>query len=207
MGFDILALSQRNRGMGANFNYGIAAASGEFILLLQDDWECIGPRDYLRRAVGVMEARREVGMVICRPHPRRIAERSRPMVGADTVRIFANDPTRPVRAVGEHGYTDWPHLKRRAFVDAVGPYKGGHRMWETELDYARRVNAQTEYFVADIVGLDAFRHIGEELSYNRGPLTARISMALERYALGRHVVALARQLKRRLVDAVEGRAR
>ena len=200
MDFDVFALSSLNRGMGANVNQGLAAASGDYILQLQDDWECVGPADYLRRAVAVMQAWPAVGMVICRHHPQRLPKREIPTIGKDLVRIFDHDPARQVRAVGQHAYTDWPHVKRRTFIEAIGPYKEGRRMWETELDYAQRVNAQTSFFIADIVGLDAFRHIGGGLSYNRGPWTARFSMALERYPIVRPLVALARQFKRRLGD-------
>jgi glycosyltransferase involved in cell wall biosynthesis len=196
MGFDVLALSPSNRGMGANVNRGIASAQGDYVLQLQDDWRCLGPPNYLRRALAVMEAHADVGMVICRPHPRDLPVVRSVQVGDDTIRIFKNDPCRTVGMVGEHGYTDWPHLKRREFIKAIGSYKEGHRMWVTELDYARRVNAQTRYAVADIVGMDAFGHIGAELSYNSGPLAGRLASKLERFAPAGPLVQVARKLKR-----------
>lgn len=198
LGFDKLAMSRTNRGLGANVNQGIAAARGDYVLQLQDDWECVGPPDYLARALAVLEANQDVGVVICRPHPRVLPMRRTAHVGNDVVRVFDNEPARTVRMVGEHGYTDWPHLKRRAFIDAIGPYRQGRRMWETELDYARRVNAQTRYYIADIVGLDAFKHIGAEVSYNTGPLAGRVAAKLERVAPLAPLVAAARKLKRRI---------
>ncbi|MGJ0507143.1 MAG: glycosyltransferase [Methylocystis sp.] len=202
MGFDVCALSPVNRGMGANVNQGIEASRGDYLLHIQDDWVCVGPPNYLRRAVAVLETNNDVGLVICRPHPRCLGERRRAEVGDDAVRIFDNDPRRQVKMVGDHAYTDWPHLKRRLFIQTIGEYKESRRMWETELDYAQRVNAQTRYFIADIVGLDAFRHIGQALSYNHGPLAGRIAAHFEKYSAIRPFVHLARRLKRRLSNSL-----
>jgi len=193
--FDKFVLSERNRGIGANVNAGIAAATSEFVLQLQDDWECVGPGDYLLRAFGVLDSFEDVGCVICRPHPARVLRWQQRSSAEDGVRVLKNEPARRVAAVGDGAYTDWPHLKRRAFINAIGPYKEGVKMWDCELDYVRRVNVQTRYSVADIVGLDAFRHIGAELSFNTGPWTGRVTAALDSFAPARPVVDVVRKVK------------
>ena len=57
-------------------------------------------------------------------------------------------------------------------------------MWETELEFSQRVNAQTEFFIADIAGMTVFEHIGAELSFNTGPWKARLAKRIERLPLG-----------------------
>ena len=53
---DVFALSPENQGLGPNNNNGIAHCKGKYILMIQDDWECFGPPDYLSNAVWVLEA-------------------------------------------------------------------------------------------------------------------------------------------------------
>src|SRR5882724_7457369 len=36
-------LGKKRRGMGANSNEGLRRCTGDYILFLQDDWECMGP--------------------------------------------------------------------------------------------------------------------------------------------------------------------
>ena len=172
------------------------------ILQLQDDWECVGPPDYLMNALRALQSFPAIGCVICRSHPARglkWSEREVPGTGA-RVRVFENEPSKQLAMVGESSYTDWPHLKTRAFVTTIGPYRERVKMWDCELDYARRVNAQSEYVIADLAGTDAFRHIGAELSYNRGARMAQMSMALSKYPITRHAVVAARSVRRRLTS-------
>ncbi|MDZ4056151.1 MAG: glycosyltransferase [Polynucleobacter sp.] len=157
-------------GLGANVNRGLAVASHDLVLQIQDDWECLGPSDYLVRAVRLLQWRSDIGMVLLNSHPH-------PQLGGDllpfgnsTVKIHQNRPGRRVRLVGEHAYTDWPHLKTRAFREKIGLYQEGVPMWKMELDYSRRVNAQVELHIAEFVKQSAFTHIGAELSYNNGSL-------------------------------------
>jgi Glycosyl transferase family 2 len=197
MPFDVFAFGQRRSGLGANTNRGLAAANGSYVLQLQDDWECLGPPHYLRRAVTVMEASPEIGMLILRPHPANLGIVRHMKANCD-VRIYSNHPWRQIAMVGQHAYTDWPHLKRRAFIEAIGLYNETPRMWETELDYSRRVNGQMRFFVADVPTMDAFSHIGQELSFNTGSWRVRYAKRLERIGAGRGALETWRLLKRYL---------
>lgn len=166
MPFDVFRLSSRRGGMGANTNRGLAAATGDFVLQLQDDWECCGPRDYLHKAIEAMEAAPDCGMVLLRPSPNSPPLLRSIDLPTAQLRLYANRPEAPPGSVNDHAYSDWPHLKRREFIKAVGPYREDCPMWDTELDYSRRVNAQVRWFVADLPQVDAFRHIGEAYTYN-----------------------------------------
>ena len=61
--FNKLLFAKKNEGMAANVNKGILAASGEYILQLQDDWECKGPKDYLTLGVKALEENSDVGII------------------------------------------------------------------------------------------------------------------------------------------------
>jgi GT2 family glycosyltransferase len=182
--FDRFCFSKKRSGLGANANRGLAAAGGNYILQLQDDWECTASPGYLRKVVAIMEKRPEIGMLILNEHPADLPVRSREDFDNVALTIYENRPEVPVEKVGDHAYTDWPHIKRRAFIDAIGPYLESPRMWETELDYSRRVNLQRQFFIADIGGWTLFKHIGAELSFNTGPLKTQIATWLERATLG-----------------------
>lgn len=177
--FDVFALGAHRRGCGGNQNRGVEAATGEFILQLQDDWECIGDPCYLKLAVAAMDMAPKLGMVILRPHPNLLPVLKRVSVETSTLTIYENNPSKRVRRVGEHAYTDWPHLKRKAFHQSLGLYKEGVPMWETELDFSQRVNAQTAQYVGDL-GFIAFEHIGEALSYNESSKKRSLSERLIR---------------------------
>lgn len=190
--FDTFVLSQRNGGIGRNTNLGLAACAGSYVLQLQDDWLCEGPQDYLKRAVRSLDAIEDVGLLLLKQHPGQLPVREDLASAGDTVRIFDHALERTIRFVGENAYSDWPHLKKRTFIDTAGPYAEHLRMSDTELDYARKVNAQTRYYVAQIMGLDVFRHIGGDLSHNPGSLRAEISGKVARFPGGRAILSILR---------------
>ena len=61
--FDKYLFADKNEGMAANVNKGIKAATGEYILQLQDDWICNGPKDYLRLGIKALEENPEIGLI------------------------------------------------------------------------------------------------------------------------------------------------
>src|SRR5262249_49763442 len=69
MPFDVHCLGAKRAGLGANVNQGLRTASGDLILQMQDDWECLGPPDYLHRAAAALKAVADAGMVILNQHP------------------------------------------------------------------------------------------------------------------------------------------
>jgi glycosyltransferase involved in cell wall biosynthesis len=158
--FDRFVFAEENRGLGANANAGLAAATGEYVLQLQDDWVCAGPPDFIERGVQVFQSRDDVGMVrFMAPEsylPYRIAD------GPDglPVRIYRPQPGSECWI-----YSDWPHLKSRRFIDFIGPYRESRSMQETEMDMRERYHRQSRYVVAYIEGYEMFEHVGEAESH------------------------------------------
>ncbi|MEY4269905.1 MAG: hypothetical protein RLZZ58_1121, partial [Pseudomonadota bacterium] len=66
---DKLVLARRNSGLGANCNRGLAAATGDYILQMQDDWITVGDPTYLQTAVSVLNGNDDIGLVTFRPRP------------------------------------------------------------------------------------------------------------------------------------------
>lgn len=201
MPFDQYCLATARNGLGANVNQGLRAASGDLILQLQDDWRCLGPPDYLHRAVAALQADSDVGMVILNQHPNPLPVRNRRAFDGGVLRIFENRPEIHVNMVGEHAYTDWPHLKRRSFHDQLGLYREAVPMWEMELDFSQRANAQIATFIADIVGMDSFSHIGFDYSYNTGAWRARLAKVISTTTCGSAIMKSYIWLKRRINSA------
>lgn len=196
MPFDTFCLSSKNAGMGANNNRGLAAATGELILQLQDDWQCLGPATYLHSAVEALEASPETGLVLLRPSPNSPPIQNVVTLRSGALRIYKNHPEMFISSVSQHAYSDWPHLKRKTFVEAIGFYREGCPMWETELDYSQRVNRQNEWFVGDLFPLDAFLHIGEPYSFN-WPWKKRVEAQIRQIPGGATLLAAYRRVRRR----------
>lgn len=156
-----------NSGLGANANAGLRACRGEWILQVQDDWEYAGNSHDIARAIDVMEQDSSVGIVQLTPvHSDLPSARRESMSGAHVV--FANDGLPWRRACNLRPYSDCPHIKRREFVDRVGPYLEGVPMTVCESDYQRRVSCQRTWRVAQLLGSPLFVHLGEAHSLNPG---------------------------------------
>lgn len=168
--FDIRCYSKKNKGLGANSNKGIQAATGDYILFLQDDWIVIRRSSYLKECVAILEKYRDIGIVLIRDWgDARLSE----MRSVDTCRfgILSNDPSPSTRT-----YSDNPHLKRRNFHEVVGWYREGVPMTAMEDEMTMRVAKQNVYKSALLCGDVAFHHIGDRYSFNPGK---RVSIAIK----------------------------
>jgi hypothetical protein len=143
---DVFALLPKNRGLGANNNNGIHHCSGKYILMIQDDWMCVGPPDYLANTIAVLEANPQVGLVnfAAAPHPpdpaQRLAGSNEPCFVTPT--SYTGNPKR------EFLYSDQPHVQSRAAIDYIGPYKEDRDMEECEMDYNLRWENQSRFSTA-----------------------------------------------------------
>lgn len=140
---DGYALSPTNRGLGANNNAGIALCHGKYVLMIQDDWVCSGPPDYLSNAVMVMEGHPDLGLISFAGgyNP---PDLSQPLSGSPEPCYLT-----PFPGEGwEYLYSDQPHLQSMESLKFVGPYREGVVMSRTEIDYARVWNSQTKYKTA-----------------------------------------------------------
>jgi glycosyltransferase involved in cell wall biosynthesis len=143
---DVFALSPRNQGLGPNNNQGLSHCRGKYILMIQDDWQCNGPSDYLRQSVSVMEANPLVGIInYCgAEHP---PDFGRPLQGSSELCYPTPEPTEALPRP-EFLYSDQPHLISREAQDFIGPYIYHRQIENSEDDYRRRWAAQSRYSVA-----------------------------------------------------------
>jgi glycosyltransferase involved in cell wall biosynthesis len=189
--FDKFVLPARNRGLGANTNAGLAAATGDYVLQLQDDWLCTGPDDFLETGVRLMTERPDIGIVRLTDRDPNLAYERIVTASGLTARVYAPPPRSRSRFV----YSDNPHLKSRAFMDAIGPYLESRHMQRTELDMCERFNRQTRFKAAFVEGRGVFEHIGQEASHNRPMPLARLSGFLARQRLTRPLILAYRRAK------------
>lgn len=144
---DKFALAPKNRGLGANNNAGMRLCTGQYILMVQDDCEFRGPREYLKNAISVLEANPKVGIVNFggAPHPPDLDQR---LAGSDEP-CFVTPARLADPGKQRYLYTDQPHVRRAEVNALLGPYLEDHDMERCEREYIRRWQDQTQYLTAD----------------------------------------------------------
>ncbi|MBV8630521.1 MAG: glycosyltransferase family 2 protein [Silvibacterium sp.] len=144
---DVFALSPVNQGLGPNNNNGLKHCTGKYILMIQDDWGCFGPPDYLLNAVRVMEANPTVGTInFCgAPHPADLNQR---LAGSENPPCYLTPKPYDNPQKEEFLYSDQPHLISREAQDFIGPYIYHRHIENSENDYCARWKAQTRYSAA-----------------------------------------------------------
>jgi len=176
--FDRYVLAATNCGLGANLNSGLDACRGEFVLVLQDDWECVGPPQYLQHAVELMQADPTIGLV------KFYGVEHKTVVGqhrGERVAPYVCVPSTLADGLPQrHIYSDTPHLRSRALTEVVGRYREGCRMEECEQDYETRFATQRVVQAALFPQYynRVFVHTGEELSHRTATTRARTESAL-----------------------------
>lgn len=174
--FDKKLIADRNQGLGANANKGVASASNEYILQVQDDCEFVGDPSRLHDALRILEEDPRVGIVQLVSSMEAAVEEECACPNKPSVRyvLFSNDQMDRVRDSGLRPYSDQPHIKRRQFCNDIGTYREGVRMTTMELDYQRRVANQNRWYVATFVDRNAlFQHLGADRTFNPSVLRAR----------------------------------
>jgi glycosyltransferase involved in cell wall biosynthesis len=176
---DVFAFAPKNRGLGANNNIGLRHCKGDYILMLQDDWECHGPRDYLRNAVGVMQANAQIGIInfVGANHPPDLSQR---LSGSEEPCYVTPKPLQ-----GGHMeyflYSDNPHVRSRAMMDFMGYYIEDRDMEKCEIDYNFRWRDQKQFLTAVFPSYyrKTFVHVGAEHSYRTTRLRYRVAAWLQ----------------------------
>jgi hypothetical protein len=176
--FDKFALPARNRGLGANNNQGMALASGKYILMIQDDRHCVGPRSYLREAITFLVANPHVGL---------LNFSSSSHMKDDSIQLNGDDSYWCIRLKPSESepkrmflYTDTPHIMTRAAFERVGPYLEHRDMEVCERDYELRWEAQKDFATA-IHGTrhdEAFVNVGVAESFRAKRLRYRVETRL-----------------------------
>jgi hypothetical protein len=147
---DVFALLPKNRGLGSNNNNGINHCKGKYILMIQDDWECRGPVDYLSNAVSVFEANPQLGFINFAGAP-HVADLTQRLMGSAEP-CYLTPRASEDSHKEEFLYSDQPHLQSRSSLDAIGPYIEDRDMEKCETDYNFRWKHQTQFLTAVFPG-------------------------------------------------------
>ena len=202
--FDIHVSESVNKGLGHNCNKGLRAARGAYILQIQDDCEYVGTPAAVLQAVQILREDEEIGIVQLTRQTPNVPHVVRHLGDGTRYVVFTNDGVAKRRPSGSRPYSDQPHLKRREFCDAIGPYREGVPMTVMELDYQQRVACQNRWRVACTDRSTDFTHIGAARSYNPGVLRAKRREQLERYPIVGPLSRAMRLQARRIRNWVAG---
>ncbi len=157
-GITKLLLSEHG-GMGASFNTGIRAATGKYILHLQDDWSLMKTSNFAQNAMGILESDPNIAMV-------RLA-----MLGNEMTRFNPNGQKPVEYSVGDkkvaavdlsqdfYVYSDNPHIKSKRFHEEFGYYKEVGHPEHVEKDMCTRFNAQSRWRITWLG--EYFQHTGQ----------------------------------------------
>lgn len=176
---DVFALSPKNRGMGANNNNGLRHCTGKYVLMIQDDWLCHGPSDYLSNAIATLEANPQVGIInfAGAHHPPDLTQ---PLLGSSEPCFVT--PTPAVSAKEEFLYSDQPHLQTRGALEFMGEYYEDRSIGRAETDYSQRWERQYSFLTAVFPNyyMRVFSNEGEDpaLSFRQQELRYRVDQAL-----------------------------
>lgn len=175
---DVFALAPKNRGLGANNNNGLKHCSGKYILMIQDDCMCRGPRDYLKNTIQVMEANPDIGIVnYCgAPHP---LDTNRPLAGSDELCYPISRPY-DNGTIEHYLYTDQPHVRSRAAQESMGEYAETPGIGNCEEEYSRRWRDQKKLGTAVFPSYykTLFVHEGSERSFRYQIFSLRVDAFL-----------------------------
>lgn len=177
LGADRFALPRQNKGLGANFNQGLALCNGKYVLLIQDDWICHGPPEYLAEAVRIFESNSDLGLInfAGAAHPPDISRR---LPGSNEPCYLTPEPLKgPIKYFL---YSDQPHLQSRTAIDWVGPYLESKDMEQCETDYNYRWQQQTRFTTAVFPGYyhKVFVDEGQQHSFRTTRIRYRVHNAL-----------------------------
>jgi hypothetical protein len=181
-------ISTRNRGTGANTNAGLRACTGEYILSLQDDWECLGPPGYLRDSVELLKEHPGIGMV--KFYGLAYPGHALTPLSAMRKPSCVIHQAALCESLARNLYSDTPHLKPRNLVQLLGFYKERCTMEDCERDYQDRFRRQRRLGVALFPQYynSVFVHIGESESMRTNS---------PRYQFERMISPIARRLRHR----------
>lgn len=169
---DRALIAERNRGLSHNHNKALRACSAERVLSLQDDWRFVGDPRVIDKAMRILDEDPDVGIVNFLPTSVPLPCDRRLTPSGVAYYVYENDGLPRQRASGSRPYSDRPHLKSRACIDELGPYREDLPMTGAELEFQQRVACQQRWRIAWIAGAPAFEHLGEARSFNPGQLRA-----------------------------------
>jgi glycosyltransferase involved in cell wall biosynthesis len=194
LSFDKTVSSQRSRGLGHNTNKGLNACAGTYIFQIQDDWVLSPGPCPITAALEVFSERPDISYVRYRPMDAPAQHELHKTINGLEVEIMGQDTF--TSSKGYYGYTDNPHIKRRSFHHELGPYLEEVSMTVMEIEFCKRVDAQTLHKVAVFRGFERFTHIGEEHSFNPSSRNKKLRSQLSRFPVFRFLLRVHDRVKR-----------
>lgn len=176
---DVFALAAKNSGLGGNNNNGLRHCTGKYVLMIQDDWQCQGPPDYLSNAVAVLEANPRVGIINFAGgnHPPDLTQ---PLPGSGEPCYVTPVPVLSNKE--EFLYSDQPHLQSREALEFMGNYYEDRSIGRAEIDYSQRWERQSRFLTAVFPDyyMRVFSNEGEDpaMSFRHQELGYRVDRAL-----------------------------
>lgn len=142
--FDEFILSEKNTGLGANTNRGVAACKGEYIFQFQDDhFLQPGFEDFVAKAMKILQQHNNKGLV--RPFLNK-AYSSYKHLQLDEIaykeidkRLWKNGYN------GFHQHSELPHFKHKSYHQVLGKYAEGIKMIDMENDFCIRFMRAKNY--------------------------------------------------------------
>jgi hypothetical protein len=171
-------LGKKRRGVGANSNEGLRHCTGDYILFLQDDWECQGPDSYLTHALNVMQADPSIGLV--RFYGVDSTVNSSQRIDYPPLSCRRLLMPKELSSSNRFIYSDTPHLRSKLLDVQLGPYREDTSMETCEKDFGQRFLAQSRFSAVFFPDFNnrVFVHIGEAESFRTNSLRHRCEAAL-----------------------------
>jgi glycosyltransferase involved in cell wall biosynthesis len=184
LNFDKYLFAKNNEGMAGNVNKGLNAASGQYVLQLQDDWVCNGPNDYLVLGINALETFPGIGIIRFRLGTDYLHHNKKFNGGLNNICIIDNDQkdksTKVNHMKSTFLYSDTPHLKRKILHQDIGLYKSYKNIAKTEIEFCLRFNKNQKYKTAYIKSYEeVFQHIGENDSLREQSMLSKIKLKIK----------------------------
>jgi len=173
LAIDKLVTSETNQGLGANSNKGIKAGTGEYILHLQDDFECVSTEPFIEKSIQIIKTHSDVGLVRLHHSTRFPNKIDYKLPDGTPYSILGFDQPKDMKN-NIYIYSDHPHLKKSDFHDKSGYFTEGLKVGETEDDFCKRFNSNRNYKVATLWRTNLFKNNGL-IKSTRKPTNREIS--------------------------------
>lgn len=165
--FDKYVFAEKNAGLGANTNKGLAACKGEYIFQIQDDHFILaGFEDFVEKAIRVLQHEKNMGLV------RALTNKDfDSFIMAETKGISYRIIDKPIWKNGYNGFhqhSELPHFKHRSYHEKLGYYTEGTDMIYMENEFSIRFLNAKGYRLFFLKGYSNIFHHATQYSFRPG---------------------------------------
>lgn len=162
--FDQFVFAEKNEGLGANTNKGLAACKGEYIFQIQDDHFILpGYEDFVEKAIKILQHEKNKGII------RALTNKDfKSFVIAETDGIPYRIIDKPIWKNGYNGFhqhSELPHFKHRSYHETLGYYTVGTDMIYMENEFSIRFIRAKNYRLFFLQGYSNIFHHAAEYSF------------------------------------------